>query len=687
MNPYAEAAESNVRALSAAQRYAAALLLYNDDFHFKRKQSIVGSVEEEAEEEEEEEVEEVEEMETAHQIVGGVESSARSVREKALTGYSVEDIMNDRRQSAAARNVKSIAEVPALYVIEGAYRILDEGISMFREGEVFATYFESRKAELLEQKSPGSSEVQKVSPFRAGCITRQLRALEIYAMSPSSVSPPPAVKHILKRLTRASNPEGAKAILKDMNYNPNSSVAAAAVSAMRLKRGARFGVTDAERDADTSSGSTNNFYSSVTPWTEEIFDAAVALSEEVDRRRKENDDLRSGPAGKKGPSGRMDYRSNSAEHPVMCVDGKKASFLDDAFSISPDTGEVLVHVVDVVGTLRRHELLQQTARDRISSTFLPSGPIHMLPPQALDSLKLCTHGPNEVITVALSVDSISGVVLGFRIFPSLIGPVFTMDVETADEIIAGVGIKKGSIQGQEVSDRPGFPDAVVRDLLTVRRLMDKVVEKQPWVDVHFGAANPRQFKLNKKTDTYQQSSTEKTPANRMVNSLLTMYSNSSCLFCASKGVDVPIAWENRDRVDSAMVRRFGTQPLRNWLSQLQQKQLRAALNMELPLSRKECAMAVTHHNNKRKQVSGLVMQGRDLMSFESFESHCASVSAGSEGSLIFNAEGTGRGGIVRIKEFRVDGVVPVTVERGEMIRVKVKKIIPETKTIVLEHLQ
>ena len=687
MNPYAEAAESNVRALSAAQRYAAALLLYNDDFHFKRKQSIVGSSEEEEVEEEEiiEEDEEVE-IEVVEGKGGVAESSSRSVREKALTGYSVEDIMNDRRQSAAARNLQSNAEVPALYVIEGAYRVLDEGISMFREGEVFATYFESRKSEVLEQKSLGSVDVQKVSPFRAGCITRQLRALEIYAMSPSSVSPPPAVKHILKRLTRASNPEGAKAVLKEMNYNPNSSVAAAAVSAMRLKRGARFGVTDAERDAEAST-STNNFYSSVTPWTEEIFDAAVALSEEVDRRRKENDDLRSGPAGKKGPSGRMDYRSNSAEHPVMCVDGKKASFLDDAFSISPDTGEVLVHVVDVVGTLRRHELLQQTARDRISSTFLPSGPIHMLPPQALDSLKLCTHGPNEVITVALSVDSISGVVLGFRIFPSLIGPVFTMDVDTADEIIAGVGIKKGSIQGQEISDRPGFPDAVVRDLLTVRRLMDKVVEKQPWVDVHFGAANPRQFKLNKKTDTYQQSSTEKTPANRMVNSLLTMYSNSSCLFCASKGVDVPIAWENRDRVNSAMVRRFGTQPLRNWLSQLQQKQLRAALNMELPLSRKECAMAVTHHNNKRKQVSGLVMQGRDLMSFESFENHCANVFAGSEGSLIFNAEGTGRGGIVRIKEFRVDGVVPVTVERGEMIRAKVKKIIPETKTIVLEHLQ
>lgn len=36
---------------------------------------------------------------------------------------------------------------------------------------------------------------------------------------------------------------------------------------------------------------------------------------------------------------------------------------------------------------------------------------------------------------------------------------------------------------------------------------------------------------------------------------------------------------------------------------MQQKQLRAALRMELPLTEKECAMAVLHHNLRRKQQS------------------------------------------------------------------------------------
>ena len=40
--------------------------------------------------------------------------------------------------------------------------------------------------------------------------------------------------------------------------------------------------------------------------------------------------------------------------------------------------------------------------------------------------------------------------------------------------------------------------------------------------------------------------------------------------------------------------------------QLQQKQVRAALKMELPLSQKECALAVSHHNQRRRQQAGLI---------------------------------------------------------------------------------
>ena len=64
--------------------------------------------------------------------------------------------------------------------------------------------------------------------------------------------------------------------------------------------------------------------------------------------------------------------------------------------------------------------------------------------------------------------------------------------------------------------------------------------------------------------------------------------------------------------------------------------------------------------------------GREIMSFESFESHCAQLLAsgagasvdGGDDSLLFTAEGLGRGGAVRLRDFQVDGVVPITVEKG-----------------------
>ena len=100
INPYLPADESNVRALSAAQRYAAALLLYYDDFHFKRRLS---------------------------------------------------DVSKDPGHATLTNKEDSI------FVIEGGYRCLDEGMALYREGEVFRSIMmrvlpsDSRKASPREK--------------------------------------------------------------------------------------------------------------------------------------------------------------------------------------------------------------------------------------------------------------------------------------------------------------------------------------------------------------------------------------------------------------------------------------------------------------------------------------------------------------------------------------------------------
>ena len=100
INPYADATEANVRALSAAQRYAAALLLYNDDFHFKRKPSSVGIV-------------------------------AENDDNDNWSGYSVDDVMKEDEEKD---NESTSSSSPPLMIVDGAYKVLDEGSSMFREG-------------------------------------------------------------------------------------------------------------------------------------------------------------------------------------------------------------------------------------------------------------------------------------------------------------------------------------------------------------------------------------------------------------------------------------------------------------------------------------------------------------------------------------------------------------------------
>jgi hypothetical protein len=514
-NPYVDAGDSNVMALSASQRYVAALLLHNDIFHFKRKMST------------------------------------------AVASSENKPLSND---------------LSTMLVMEGGYSALDEGISIHREGDVLLDYYQL----MALNTTASSSDIQpnvRESPFKANTLSKQLRALEVYSMSPvQATAPPPAVKHILKRLKLPLSPTGAKQMLLAMNHQSKT-----ASPRKRAQAGSNL----------------------LTPWKAEVLEEASALSTYMENKRIELRDSGYAKAGKRTMSGRMDYRINSAEHPVICIDNKRAAFLDDGFSFSPKTNEILIHVTDVMESLRRYESLQQVAKERVSSLFLPTGPLHMLPPQALDALKLSSSAPNEVLTVAVEVDFETGKILGYRFFNAIIGPVFMIDLNTADELLEGVGVVTDSNSNEILSARLGYPRALLQDLFMMKKIVQKMIVRNPWIDEYYNQMKKREFNLDKKTGTFEGKILEKTMSNRLVNALLTIYSNATVEYCYKQRVNVPIVWENRDRTDSKLIRRFATQPLRNWLSQLQQRQFRAALNLEPALDRKDCAMAVSYVNSKR----------------------------------------------------------------------------------------
>ncbi len=202
LNPYVDAAYAKVSAMSAAQRYAAAVLLFNDDLHFKRRQSILSQRDDDSEED------------------------------------GVEGLMSEDSNQADSN---------AASIIEGGFKILEESVAMFRECEIFAEYYAEQVA-LRQQSEKTNGEAvpvpeesgegkdkkkgsRQVKPFRAGCITRQLRAIEMYALSPSSLQPPRLVKAVLKRLGQPTTPIGAREVLLGLGRQTKFSV-----SQLRLTR-------------------------------------------------------------------------------------------------------------------------------------------------------------------------------------------------------------------------------------------------------------------------------------------------------------------------------------------------------------------------------------------------------------------------------------------------------------------
>lgn len=184
----------------------------------------------------------------------------------------------------------------------------------------------------------------------------------------------------------------------------------------------------------------------------------------------------------------------------------------------------------------------------------------------------------------------TGEILSFRMFPALLGPVFPMDMRTANEIISadlsesppaaveaadtaglsGAGKTAGSgprkVTGK-VKDlrfpgssldalcaKVGFPAAVIRDLQTAHHLVEKICAKQPWLDASLRTQGQQtDWQYDAHSGKMRRVEAGGSFSQRLMNALLSLYSASALEFCTSaeankrSALPVPIAWENRDR--------------------------------------------------------------------------------------------------------------------------------------------
>ncbi len=270
------------------------------------------------------------------------------------------------------------------------------------------------------------------------------------------------------------------------------------------------------------------------------------------------------------------------KHFPIAIDVEGTSLLDDAFSFSRDTNEILIHVSDVYKFLREEPVLLSAAKQRKRSISTSSGLSHVLPIVALKALSLSREDYNEVLTVALTIEFLSGQVQSRRVFHSIVGPVSTVNINTANEILVGFDHNIGG--GQH-----GLSDNLNNDIRDMGLICEKLCEANPWLDYKY-------------TNTKKMSSRSRNHHGsfRIINTLLTLYSYYVHEFCLNSGVATPVAWENRDGLDLKRVRRFGTSPLRSWMSILQQQQIRSALNGDRGLTRAECAAAVRFYASAKR---------------------------------------------------------------------------------------
>lgn len=607
-----------IYALTAAQRYVAAIILSRDDLHFKRRPSKVAWPED---------------------IIG------------------------------ASLDIHDPLLVNASFVVEGGYKVLEESVTTFKEAEAFADYYHRQ----IEGKDPMAA--------RPACITRQLRALELVSLHPDVSLKP--IKPLLKKLGKEVSALAARELLMELGHGQLTELSKDDEEKGRGKYSTTISKQYVASSSASSSSPSLSYIRNLTPWTSAVIDAANALRQGVFKRKEE---LRLFPVsklGKKGWQGRADLRAS--RHPVLCLDAKYATFFDDAYSLSPETGEILVHVVDVMGALRKGgDELMKVAKERVSTAFLPAGSSHMLPPQALEALKLSSNLPNEAITVAISVDFNTGEILGSRVLATVINPVVSISLDRANDILND---QAESNEGDLVNRYQGLPAQAISDLQTLHLLVERMTTRQPWLLANVQGKKNVENRLNRRRAVIERKESTAPEAHNIINTCLSLYSNASYHFCLERNVPVPLAWENRDKQNSALPRRFATQPLRNWISQLQQKQIRSAMNMDFPLTKDECALAVAYHNTKRKQIASLLMKGRAHQSFEDLEAYCMTM-AGTLGSIehvVMEAEGIGRGGHVRLLPFMVRGIVTNgNIEEGQKVQVRVKKINSENKLVTLE---
>lgn len=409
---------------------------------------------------------------------------------------------------------------------------------------------------------------------------------------------------------------------------------------------------------------------SFAPFPPHSLENAKQLKIQTRNRRFMNSKLQlPGQYGSRTAEGRIDLRG---KHKVYCIDSSGTSFLDDALSFDRRSSEILIHIVDVESTISPDIL--ETARMRVQSNYLPGASLFLMPPAALEGLCLSKNYPNECITMFLKLDP-DGAIVNYKFDRTLVDPVLPMEYDGANKLLK-------LTDAEESKDLRFLARYLLANELTKSELTPNDASVGKIRRTQSGEVKVEKF--------------SSTPAHKMVDQALFLYSKCAHRFCETKRVAPPrVAGAGSARGRGA---RFATAPLRRYLDILAQRQLSNAILGEPGMPKKKIIEEVRWVTWKRNEMVALSKQSKDRALLERLESHCAEVGSAIGWPPVLDATALGGGRDVLLDGFGVRAPVrkktarkkqtgsgTLNFEKGAKLKVAVVDISSVKGTLTLDE--
>lgn len=504
---------------------------------------------------------------------------------------------------------------------------------------------------ILDQRASGSV---KRAPMWSRDHLEILRELEIYAASASGAKGRAATA--LEALGYEPTDDGAARMLLDIEYwatgtvekhgggKTQSNEASNGTSIAASWIDSRYAeISDQEKlrakvRKSRAGQNGNDVAQTIRDWTfpPEILAEARELRETVRERRSKFLKRRFNSTN----LGRRNLLQSHDGHPlrVYCIDDKASRFLDDALSVQVlEDGAVIrvaVHIADVDQVVKSGSAIDELARERGQSLYLPLKPLHMLPAAAMEAASFSSSFPTEAITVLMDFDVINEVISNWEVFSSVVPPVTRLNYDQFDAALED-GAAAAQITEEDCHNLRHLARTapLLAERLDQRRLrrkqkpggvrLDNSSNFDDEVPESRGIASVRLVKRNEKgsrktVKVAQVVDFRTTGSHTAVGGMLTSASALIRQFAKENRAHLP-----EDRGASWYVSRCGTAPLRRYADLAIQRQVKCVLFGRQPAGRRRMDELRVWLAKRQSAGERAVAERRRFALYDSLSNHCS----------------------------------------------------------------